>query len=336
MPGIYDARDPGATPGPARVYSLLVVLQRRGGSGPAVIIIIAVVAIVAAGATGCGGPVDSRPPRADAGPVTNRGTGGTMRTIDPVHDSGPVAAVDVGWPAVSGCASGLPPSPRFSADQIPPVAIGCASSSIVILRVSDAAAQGMVFTARLDPPVFGLSLDFDPDLCASDVDAPISLVVNQFAFRPGASFTTSLWITPMGPPPQPSSVFTLHINTVAVDFTLNPDLVDFGTLATGVYQTMPIGITNAPDGAPIDGVFPSQQRQGPFVILPTPVPDQPSLQPGQSRQMLQAVLNTQATGTFEASFLVSAFPPGTLVAPACGVVRPLTVRAQIVAPAPSP
>jgi hypothetical protein len=43
------------------VYSLLVVFQRRGGSGLAVVIVVA----IAAGMVGCG-PIDSRPP-SDAG-----------------------------------------------------------------------------------------------------------------------------------------------------------------------------------------------------------------------------------------------------------------------------
>ena len=266
----------------------------------------------------------------------NTGAGG-KRTIDPVHDAAAVeAAVDVSWPAVSGCVSGLPPSPRFNSDNVAPIVIGCAATSTVILRASDAAAQGMVFAARLDPPIFGLALDFDPDLCASDVDTPISLVVSQQAFRPGASFATTVFVTPLGPPPQTISGFPLSIETVALDFTIDPDVVDFGTLSTGVFQTMPITITNALDGAPLDSVFPSQNGRGPFVIIPAPSSAKPSLQPGESRQLLGAVLNTQATGTFEASFLVSAFPPDTPVDPACGVIRSVTLRAQVVAPGPPP
>jgi hypothetical protein len=83
-------------------------------------------------------------------------------------------------------------------------------------------------------------------------------------------------------------------------------------------------------------VFPSKNGQGPFVIIPAPSAAQSSLQPGESRQLLGAVLNTQATGTFEATFLVSAFPPDTPVDPACGVIRSVTLRAQVVAPAPPP
>jgi hypothetical protein len=99
---------------------------------------------------------------------------------------------------------------------------------------------------------------------------------------------------------------------------------------------MPIAITNATDGAPFDAVYPAQQQQGPFLVLPTPPTEALSLQPGESRRLLNAILNTQATGTFEASFLISAFPPGTAVDPVCGVIRPLTLRAQIVAQGPSP
>lgn len=314
------------------MYSLLVVFQRRGGSGLAVVIVVA----IAAGVAGCG-PIDSLPPRSDAGMGANAGnTGAGGMRIDPVHDAGSGGAVDVAWPAVSGCVSGLPPSPRFDSDHVSPIVIGCASTSTIILRVSDAAAQGMVFTARLDRPISGLSLDFDPDLCASDVDAPISLVVSQLAFRPGASFTTAVWVAPVGPPPQPSHTFALNIKTAALDFTIDPDVVDFGTVSTGVFQTMPITITNAIDGAPLDSVFPSQSGQGPFVIIPAPSSAKPSLQPGESRQLLGAVLNTQATGTFEATFLVSAFPPDTPVDPACGVIRSVTLRAQVVAPGPPP
>jgi hypothetical protein len=314
------------------VYSLLVVFQRRGGSGLAVVIVVA----IAAGVVGCG-PIDSRLP-SDAGVGANAGNTGAggMRTIDPVHDAGSGGAVDVAWPAVSGCVSGLPPAPRFDSDQVSPIVIGCASTSTVILRASDAAAHGMVFTARLDRPIFGLSLDFDPDLCASDLDGPISLVVSQLAFRPGASFTTAVWVAPVGPPPQPNTAFTLNIKTAALDFTIDPDVVDFGTVSTGVFQTMPITITNAIDGAPLDSVFPSHSGQGPFVIIPAPSSAKPSLQPGESRQLLGAVLNTQATGTFEATFLVSAFPPDTPVDPACGVIRSLTLRAQVVAPGSPP
>jgi hypothetical protein len=311
------------------VYSLLVVFQRRGGSGLAVVIVVA----IAAGVAGCG-PIDSRPPRSDAGMAANTGAGG-MR-IDPVHDAGSGGAVDVAWPAVSGCVSGMPPAPRFDSDHVSPIVIGCAPTSTVILRASDAMAQGMVFTARLDRPISGLSLDFDPDLCASDVDAPISLVVSQLAFRPGASFTTAVWVAPVGPPPQPRTTFTLNIETAALDFTIDPDVVDFGTVLAGAFQTMPITITNAIDGAPLDSVFPSQSGQGPFVIIPAPSTAKPSLQPGESRQLLGAVLNTQATGTFEATFLISPFPPDTPVDPACGVIRSLTLRARVVGPGPPP
>jgi hypothetical protein len=314
------------------VYSLLVVFQRRGGSGFAVVI----VATIAAGVAGCG-PIDSRPPGSDAGVGANAGnTGAGGMLIDPVHDAGSGGAVDVAWPAVSGCVSGLPPAPRFDSDHVSPVVVGCAATSTVILRASDAAAQGMVFTARLNRPIPGLALDFDPDLCASDVDAPISLVVSQFAFRPGASFTTAVLVAPLGPPPQPSTAFTLNIKTAALDFTVDPDVVDFGTVSTGVFQTMPITITNAIDGAPLDSVFPSQSGQGPFVIFPAPSSAKQSLQPGESRPLLGAALNTQATGTFQATFLISAFPPGTPVDPACGVIRSVTLRAQVVVPGPSP
>jgi hypothetical protein len=319
-------------PVPRAVYSLPVVLQRRGGSGLAVVI---AVAFGAAGAVGCGGPIDSRlPDPRDAG--TNSGTGG-KRTIDPVHDAGTVeAAVDVAWPTIPGCVSGLPPAPLLNVTAMQPIAIGCASSSAVLLRVSDTAAHGMSFTAGLSPPIDGLSLDFAGNLCASDIDTPVELVVRQFALQPGPPLATFVWVTPVGPSPQLGSGFALQIRRAPIDFTIDPAVVDFGTVPAGVYQRMPITITNAVDGAMFDGVFPSQQQQGPFLILPIPSTGAPSLQPGESRQMLAAILNTQATGTFEASFLVSAFPPGTPVDPACGIVRPLTVRAQIVAQGPPP
>jgi hypothetical protein len=160
--------------------------------------------------------------------------------------------------------------------------------------------------------------------------------VNQLSFRPGAAFVTVLSVTPVGPPPQPSARFTLSLKTAALDFTVDPDVVDFGTVPAGVFQTLPITITNAMDGAPLDSVFPSQNGQSPFLIVPAPSSAKQSLQPGESQQMLGAVLYTQATGKFEATFLISAFPPDTPVDPACGVIRTVTLRAQVVNPGPSP
>jgi hypothetical protein len=48
--------------------------------------------------------------------------------------------------------------------------------------------------------------------------------------------------------------------------------------------------------------------------------------------MLDAVLNAQNLGTFEATFLVSPFFSGVAIDPACGAVRTVTMRATVVSP----
>jgi hypothetical protein len=46
--------------------------------------------------------------------------------------------------------------------------------------------------------------------------------------------------------------------------------------------------------------------------------------------MLVAVVNAQATGTFETTFLVGPYVPGVAIDPSCGVIRTVTLRATIV------
>jgi hypothetical protein len=112
-------------------------------------------------------------------------------------------------------------------------------------------------------------------------------------------------------------------------------VIDFGTVAVGVYQRMPVTITNAAGGAAFGSVYASQQQPGPFLLLNTPA-GSTALQPGESRQLLAAVLSTQAPGTFEATYLVSAFQPGVLIDPSCGVIRSITMRAQVSNSLPPP
>ncbi len=319
------------------MYPVSVVSQRREGIGLAAIVVVAVAAAAGGGAPGCGGPLDTAPPRPrDAG--TNTGAGG-KRVVDAappsVRDAGFDTGVDVSWPIVPGCISGLPPSPQFSPDVIPTVAVSCSSSTSVILRVSDAAGQGMYYVPRLEPPIDGLSLQYTGEICNWSGDSPIELVVRQAAVRPGAAYRTTLSITPTGPP-QPRSVFALNVNAVAIDFSVDPAVVDFGTVTPGQFMRMALTITNATASAPFDTVFSSQQQQGPFLLYPIPSGGALSVQPGESRQMLEAVLNTQAPGTFEATFLVSPFQPGIAIDPACGVIRTVTMRALVIPPGPPP
>ena len=322
---------PCAGGGPA-VYSVAVVLLRRGGIGLAadtVGAVVVAIVVAAASVPGCGGPLDSPTPPAPA----DAGTGG-RRSVDAspvVRDAGPGmdAAIDVPWPIVPGCITGVPPAPRFSPTFIPPVTIGCEASSTVILRVADAAAQGMIFRAALDPPIAGFSATFSGDLCGFDIDTPIYLEVQQGAVHPGFSITTVLRISVLGPPPQADSVFALNINTAPIDFTVDPAVVDFGVVPVGLSPRIPIAVITAADSAPFQAVFPTLQQQGPFFLFPTSAGG-PTMQPGDALPMLSAVLNPQAPGTFENTFLVSAFSPGIAIDPACGVIRTVTMRAQVV------
>ena len=52
-------------------------------------------------------------------------------------------------------------------------------------------------------------------------------------------------------------------------------------------------------------------------------------------RMLRAVLSALTPGTYGTTFLVSPFAAGTPIDPSCGVIRTITMRAQI-APSGAP
>lgn len=308
------------------VYPRAVVLQRRGGIGLAAVIAVGV------GVLGCGGPLDSAEPRPKSHPDAgvNRGTGG--KAVDQGMGGSPGfdAAPDVPWPVIAGCVTGQPPSPQFGPDPIPPIAIGCASTNISLGLVSDAARQGMFYGAALNPPVDGTAILSPSSSLCGYVSSPITLSIRGSSFRPGQTFNTSLSITPVGPPPQKSAVFPLTIKTVPIDFSVDPVVIDFGTITLGQFvPQQPVMVTNAADGAQFDNLYATQPQPGSFVLYQTGMPFGTSLRPGDTRQMFQAAFNPQTTGVFDATFLVSPFQPGVLIDPSCGVIRSITMHAKV-------
>jgi hypothetical protein len=301
------------------------------------VVVTLVVAAVGSGAAapGCGGPLDSRPPRMTVHP--DAGTD-VRRTVDAARDLGTrpdaVVIVDTGasipWPIIPGCVSGLPPAPRFTPSAIPPVTISCAASSPVLLQVSDAAAHGMLFVTTLDPPVSGIYSTISSTVCATNgtsYPAAVQLFVGQGASLPGHTINTTLRITPMGPA-QSGYAFPLTINTVPIDFTVNPAVADFGNVTQGAYTQMTLMVSNALDSAPFESLYWTQPPQGLFSLLPNGLPG-PSLLPGDSQPMLRAIMTALTAGTAETTFLVSPFAPGVPIDPSCGVIRTITMRAQI-------
>ncbi len=304
------------------------MLQRRGGIGLASF--VAVLGAVGTGVVGCGGPLDSPEPRPKSHP--DAGTGG-KRVVDAGSGIGGSpgfdAAPDVQWPVILGCVSGQPPSPLFSPNFTGSIAVGCTSSTIQLGLLSDAARQGMVYSTRLDPLIDGAALLSPTNTLCGYANAPISLVIRGSAFRPGETYATSLSITPVGPPPQKSAVFGLTVNAVPIDFSVGPATIDFGTVTVGQYLQQSITVTNALDGVPFDSLYATPTAQGPFILYALSTPFAGSVRPGEARQMFQATFNPQTTGTFDATFLVSAFQPGVLVDPSCGVIRSITMHAQV-------
>lgn len=261
------------------------------------------------------------------------------RTVDAARDLGTrpdaVVIVDTGvnipWPIIPGCVSGLPPSPRFTPHAIPPVTISCAASSPVLLQVSDAAGQGMLFATTLDPPVSGIYTTISGTVCAASYGtsypAAVQLFVSQGASLPGRTINTTLRITPMGPA-QSGYAFPLTINTVPIDFTVDPAVADFGKVTQGAYTQMTLMVSNALDSAPFESLYWTQPQQSVFSLLPNSLPG-PSLLPGDSQPMLRAIMNAVTAGTVETTFLVSPFAPGMPIDPSCGVIRTITMRAQV-------
>jgi hypothetical protein len=272
------------------------------------------------------------------------GTEAGPRTVDAARDYGTrpdaIITVDTGvtvWPIIPGCVSGLPPSPRFTPSSVPPVTISCASTSPLLLNVTDAANQGMIFNATLDPPIDGFLAAYGADVCAPGLadGMPVELFVRQGIALPGDTFSTTLRITPVGPA-QSGYAFPLTINTRAIDFTVDPAVIDFGTVYLGSYTQMPVMVTNALDGAPFENIYAAQpQPGGPFSLFSNRLGG-PSLHPGDSQPLLVAYLNAQALGTFENTFLVSPFTPGVPIDPSCGVIRTVTMRVQVVVPGKGP
>jgi hypothetical protein len=102
----------------------------------------------------------------------------------------------------------------------------------------------------------------------------------------------------------------------------------------GDYMQMPVTITNALDGAPFDIVYATQPQQGIFSLVPSGLGG--TLQPGDSKPLLQAFMSALTAGTVETTFLVSPFVPGIPIDPSCGVIRTVTMRAQILPSGPPP
>jgi hypothetical protein len=187
----------------------------------------------------------------------------------------------------------------------------------------------MVYSTRLDPLIDGAALLSPTNTLCGYTNAPISLVIRGSTFRPGETYATSLSITPVGPPPQKGAVFGLTINAVPIDFNVGPATIDFGTVTVGQYLQQSITVTNALDGAPFDSLYATPTAQGPFILYSLSTPLAGSVRPGEARQMFQATFNPQTTGTFDATFLVSPFQPGVLIDPSCGVIRSITMHAQV-------
>ncbi len=287
--------------------------------------------------TGTGGrqSIDAAPDRVrDTGVVVPDAS--VDAGVDVGVDAGVDSRIDAQWPVVAGCVSGLPPSPRFNPQRIAPVLISCMPSRTDIMFLSDVAFQGMLFDAVLGSPIEGIALSFPRDLCGFDFNAPITLDVSQSAALPGTSFSTTLQVTIVGPPPQLTHVFPMEIDTVAIDFSVDPNLVDFGTVSAGQSVRIPLTVINALDGAPLANVFATQPAQGPFQLSPNFFLGGTPLPPGDAQPILDAVLNAQTVGDYENTFLVSAFPPGSVIDTRCGVIRTITMRAQVVSNLPPP
>lgn len=302
------------------------MLQRCGGIG------LAAVVVVGLGALGCGGPLDSAEPSARSYPDAGMDTGaGGKRAVDAAPDIIVVrdAAVDISSPVIPGCVTGRPPTPQIAPLPIPPIAVGCSSSTTVLGTVFDAAGQGMVINTLLNPAIDGLALGSTTIVCGNVNTTPLYLLTRQSALHPGASYNTTLTITAAGPPPQKSTLYPLTVNVVPIDFSIDPAVLDFGTVSVGQYHRLTLTVSNATTSAPFDTLYASPQQQGPFLLLNLPVPNGTSLQPGGSVDMLEASINAQVPGQYEATFLVSTFQPGVLVDPACGVIRSVVMRAQV-------
>ncbi len=201
------------------------------------------------------------------------------------------ASVDISYPIVPGCVSGLPPSPQLVPTPIPPIAVGCAASTSAFASIFDLAGQGMVYNATLSPPVDGLSLSTRGIVCGNSMTTPVYLTTRQSALHPGASYTTTVSITPAGPPPQTSAAFGLTINVVPIDFSIDPVVLDFGLVTVGQFRRLQLTVTNATTSAPFDTLYPLPQQQGPFLLLNLPVTTGQSLKPGESFAMLEASIN---------------------------------------------
>ena len=51
---------------------------------------------------------------------------------------------------------------------------------------------------------------------------------------------------------------------MAIDFTVDPAVIDFGTVNLGAYVQMSVMVTNASDSAPFESLYATQPQQGPF------------------------------------------------------------------------
>ena len=308
--------------------------------------VIAVGLVVVAG--GCGGPLDSPDPPVvrDAGTDVrpdlsrDRGGAGGRRATDGAADA-PDAGIDgpqdAPWPVIPGCVTGLPPQPTFTtAIDGGVIVVGCAELSRTIVRVGDSSHHGFLLNATFDPLQVGIDLSYPSPFCADEAEMPINLLVSGAAgLIPGQRFSTTLRTQVLGPlGPQDNRPVRLDMMVAPVDFRLDTDLVDFGVVTLGEFRSVTVTAINSPAGAPFMNLYGSPYAAAPFFLSgPTMGADpQAVLEPGASLPLLTVALYAATPGSFQSSFLISPFQTGVSIDPSCGVIRSLTVRAQIVFP----
>ena len=330
MPRRRRARNPGG------VYSPWCVEGMRRH-----LIILGVCATGALGA--CGGPLDSPDPptpRRDAGVDLRTGMGG-YRVVGGLGGAngglgGGGFQPDAGaaWPVVMGCVSGAPPTPRLVPTVLGLQTIGCTGVAQTVARLIDDAGQGLVYYMGTDLPL--LSVPPMGIMCGNPGSAPIGVTVAP-GIGPGSILNASVSVAIQGPFTNRLLV-PLSLQVQSTDFTLDTDVVDFGSVFLGAYVYSYVSVTNGPASAPLSALFGSPMTSGPFSLMSTRDlrSDLPPLAPGDSGSFFLATLTAQTAGTFQAVFGVSPFAPGAPIDPLCGMPRRLVLRAQVIATAPSP
>jgi hypothetical protein len=353
------------------VYSFQVV--RVGRNRTAWGIAPVTFAALASVAVGCSGPLDSPtvpPPRVihDAGADVRRDAPADRRadvadgnldrsdtagdTFDGRRVDGGMADVDAGvdvpspadagWPVLVDCISGRPPSPSYDPMSVTPVlTVGCGPLSRVVVQLVDLAHQGMFFDAQLEPPVPGFDLARNPYLCGAQTSAPIYIIASGTAgLTPSTSLQTFLRVTVQGPGQTqlPLRAIPLYISVAATDFTLVDDVVDFGTVVQGGYSVRDLTVINNLASAPIAYLYSSTLGDpGPFSLFSRGLDSTGApLEPGNTGALLTASFNPTSAGSYQATFLVSPFVPGTPIDPGCGTIARLTMRGQVVPRSPPP